>query len=140
MENKIKVTVDLANGEDRAVIAVFKDGVMINTKAYNEALPVEEQDRIIKESKGGTWYDGWRPYCLTCSTNQRMERKSYGHRCNSCGNMTGFHGYRLQESPLPPNVEYINYNGQRIMKDLKKVKEHYEKEEAAKTEEGTKEC
>lgn len=86
-----------------------------NTIASNQALPKEEQLEILKKAKGGTWYDGWRPYCLKCSTGHRMAPMSYGFRCGTCNNMIGFNLCRLEESPVAINIDYIviNPNGSR---------------------------
>ena len=66
----------------------------------NQNLSDEEKFERTKTAKGGTWYDGWQPYCMTCSTMDRMRSESYGFRCTHCGNMIGFNLHRLQESPL----------------------------------------
>lgn len=56
--------------------------------------------RRLKEAKGGTWYDGWRPYCMMCNRSDRMVSEPYGFKCPQCGNMIGFNLKRLKESPL----------------------------------------
>lgn len=66
----------------------------------NVTLSEEEKLRRVKEAKGETWYEDWKPYCMMCSYNGRMEKQNYGFRCPSCGNMIGFNLTRLQESPL----------------------------------------
>ena len=66
----------------------------------NTSLSKEEQARRLKKAKMGTWYNGWRPYCVHCSFNGRMTPKEYGFECPSCGNMIGFNLNRLKESPL----------------------------------------
>lgn len=37
-------------------------------------------------------YPGWAPYCLMCSTMQRMKPTDYGWRCVACGNPIGKDG------------------------------------------------
>lgn len=66
----------------------------------NLDLSDDEKIRRLKEAKFGTWYDGWKPYCMMCSYNDRMVPMSYGFKCPSCGNIIGFNLTRLQESPL----------------------------------------
>lgn len=75
------------------------------TIAENEAIPLDERLAILKEAKGGTWYDGWKPYCVQMTTPcasrlERMEQTSYGFRCHTCGNMIGWNLERIVESPL----------------------------------------
>jgi len=70
------------------------------TVAESSALPPETKDAMLRQAKMGTWYDGWEPYCLTCDTMRRMDRKAYGFRCGSCGNMIAWDLTRLAESPL----------------------------------------
>lgn len=67
---------------------------------YYKSLSHEKQLEILKEAKGGTWYDGWKPYCMKCSTMSRMQQKEYGFRCICCENMIGFDLVRVLESPL----------------------------------------
>jgi len=74
--------------------------VQMKTVAENEAMSDEEKLAATKAAKMGSWYDGWRPYCLKCNTFARMSSMSYGFKCLSCGNMIGFDCTRLQESPL----------------------------------------
>lgn len=71
-----------------------------NTVAYQSSLNDEEKLNLLKESKTGKWYDGWKPYCLTCSTLDRMAPRQYGFECQSCGDIVGFNLMRLEESPL----------------------------------------
>lgn len=66
----------------------------------NIQLTKEERLQTLKLAKGGTWYDNWKPYCLTCSTMNRMEQKEFGFKCNTCGNLIGWDLTRLLESPL----------------------------------------
>lgn len=77
--------------------------------AQMQALPEHEKLRLLKEAKGGTWYDGWRPYCIKCNTLGRMTQMEYGFKCEGkddwfrrpgCGNMIGWDLKRLKESPL----------------------------------------
>jgi len=72
----------------------------VETVQDNIALSSEEKLLRLKEAKGGTWYDGWKPYCVMCSYNCRMDPMPCGFKCPSCGNMIGFNLTRLQESPL----------------------------------------
>ena len=72
----------------------------METIKYNSTLSSEEKLNRLKEAKGGTWYDGWKPYCCVCSYNGRMISQEYGFKCPHCGNMIGFNLQRLQESPL----------------------------------------
>jgi tRNA(Ile2) C34 agmatinyltransferase TiaS len=71
-----------------------------NTVAFNESLTEQERLRILKEAKGGSWYDGWKPYCMVCNYTGRMDSRNYGFRCPKCENMIGFNLERLKESPL----------------------------------------
>lgn len=74
---------------------------MMETVEYNRNLPEEEKLRLLKEAKGGTWYDGWVPYCVRegCGVSPRMVKKDYGFECPSCKNMIGWNLQRLIESP-----------------------------------------
>jgi len=72
----------------------------MKTIAEYEAISEEERLKILKEAKGGTWYDGWQPYCTTCSTIMRMKSENYGFSCDHCGNMIGYDLCRVVESPL----------------------------------------
>jgi hypothetical protein len=38
---------------------------------------------------------GWNPYCLVCTTMERMERRDYGWECVACHNKIGFDLKRL---------------------------------------------
>lgn len=71
----------------------------METVEFNRNLPQDEKLQRLKDAKGGTWYDGWSPYCLNCSTVNRMEAKDYGFCCRNCNNMIGFNLQRLVESP-----------------------------------------
>ncbi len=88
---------------------VDTDVDQMETVAENIALSPEEKMRRLKLTKGGTWYGEWLPYCLMCSTMGRMTQTEYGFVCEGkgdhfgragCGNMIGWNGKRLQESPL----------------------------------------
>lgn len=70
------------------------------TVADMERLSERQKLNMLKEAKPGTWYDGWKPYCLQCDTHRRMEAQPYGFRCPMCKNMIGFDLRRLKESPL----------------------------------------
>lgn len=81
----------------------------MKSKIYFEQMPEAEKRKLLKEAKMGTWYDGWKPYCLNCSTAGRMTLMPYGFKCEGngdwfgrrgCGNMIGFDLERLIESPL----------------------------------------
>jgi hypothetical protein len=72
----------------------------------NEALSKEERLHQVKLAKGGSWYDGWKPYCLNCSSNSRMEETTYGFKCSSCKNIIGWDLIRLKESPLNMKPTY----------------------------------
>lgn len=73
---------------------------ILETIEENLKLSEEEKLSRLKKAKGGTWYDGWRPYCLNCSTSERMVATNYGFKCLCCGNLIGFNLTRLKESPL----------------------------------------
>lgn len=80
---------------------------LTNTKAYNESLSEEEKLAVLRKAKerSGTWYDGWKPYCVhtlkKCDARlNRMQQRDYGFQCTSCGDMIGFDLVRLVESPL----------------------------------------
>lgn len=75
-----------------------------NTKAYNEGLTAEQVLSILKEAKGGSWYDGWVPYCIMrnpdgsyakCSS-PRMHKMPWGFKCPDCGNEIGFNLKRIE--------------------------------------------
>lgn len=76
----------------------------LNTVSDNTQLNHEERLKRLKLAKGGTWEDGWVPYCVTesipCSNRYRMLKMDYGFRCPGCGNMVGWDLRRLRESPL----------------------------------------
>lgn len=85
----------------------------MKTIAENEALSPEERLAQTKEAKGGTWYDGWKPFCMAFPTSKactspRMKHESYGFSCPDCGNLIGFDCTRLEESPLN-NPEYVKF-------------------------------
>ena len=70
------------------------------TVAESSALSDDVKLAMLKEAKGGTWYDDWQPYCGVCSTMQRMTKHNYGFECQCCKNMIGWDLTRLVESPL----------------------------------------
>lgn len=72
----------------------------METVAENESLSEAEKLERLKLAKGGSWYDGWKPYCMPCPGLHRMSPKPYGFECQRCGNMIGFNLTRLRESPL----------------------------------------
>ena len=86
--------------EQNIEIQVTDEAPKMRSAAFYKLLSPAKQQAMLKEAKGGTWYDGWKPYCMTCSTMSRMESKDYGFRCSSCGNQIGFDCYSLLESPL----------------------------------------
>ena len=76
----------------------------MKTIAESEAILPDEQLRMMKIAKGGTWYsDDYLPYCVhftkQCSS-PRMVKTKYGFRCPDCGDMIGWDFKRLVESPL----------------------------------------
>lgn len=73
---------------------------LMETVEDNLNLSSSEKLERVKEAKGGTWYDGWKPYCMMCSYGGRMDEMPYGYKCPKCGNMIGFSLTRLKESPL----------------------------------------
>ncbi len=86
--------------ESRNLVPSYKDDRM-NTKSWNESITPALALIITKKAKGGSWYsDTWEPYCLMCSTMDRMAKKSYGFKCTCCGNEIGHNLQRLNESPL----------------------------------------
>jgi hypothetical protein len=84
----------------------------LKTIAENKVLSPEERKEILKEAKGGTWYDGWKPFCFAFQgkecTSPRMLQEDYGFRCPDCGNLIGWDCMRLEESPLN-NSEYVKF-------------------------------
>jgi predicted RNA-binding Zn-ribbon protein involved in translation (DUF1610 family) len=77
----------------------------METIRENEELNEKEKYQRLKKAKGSTWYDGWKPYCLNCSSILRMEQKSYGFQCSKCDNIIGWNLKRLKESPLNYGVK-----------------------------------
>jgi hypothetical protein len=81
----------------------------------NASLTDEEKLSRLKKAKSGSWYDGWQPYCMTCNTFHRMNKKEHGFECSCCGNLIGWDLTRLQESPLnDENKEKIRLEKLRI--------------------------
>ena len=70
------------------------------SSAESAAIDGETKLKLLKEAKGGTWYTGWRPYCMMCNTMHRMRQRDYGFECLQCRNMIGWNLYRLNDSPL----------------------------------------
>jgi hypothetical protein len=70
------------------------------TSAESAALPEEQKWELVKSAKGGTWYDGWIPYCMLCNGLIRMPQRDYGFECPQCKNMIGWDLMRLADSPL----------------------------------------
>lgn len=63
-----------------------------NTRAYNIGLLESERLSILKKAKGGSWYDGWRPYHIIWKSEKesgcsspRMLPTEYGFICPDCG-------------------------------------------------------
>jgi hypothetical protein len=83
-----------------AKLALFQMPAHPMSSTDSASIPDEIKSAMLVLGKGGTWYDGWQPYCLTCSTTHRTHRHPYGFRCGSCGNMIGFDLVRLADSPL----------------------------------------
>jgi hypothetical protein len=61
----------------------------------------EEQKEIVKLAKGGSWYDEWKPYCLICTTNERMIEMSDGFMCTHCRARTNWDLTRHPQSTSP---------------------------------------
>ena len=48
-----------------------KSNMVVSEELYNQMETVQENINLsdeeklkrLKEAKGGTWYDGWKPYC-----------------------------------------------------------------------------
>ena len=78
----------------------YSKRVNMKTIEENETLGPQERLEILMDAKGGTWYNGWKPFCLNCSCSQRMEQTSFGFKCPKCKNLIGWDLTRLQESPL----------------------------------------
>jgi len=65
---------------------------MENTFEYNRQLSDSDKQAILKEAKGGSWYDGWAPFHVLpqpmsqsgCSS-PRMIPQDYGFICPDCG-------------------------------------------------------
>ena len=87
-------------GTKGCLIDHINNTVVYMTAKESSELSPETKIEILKGSKPGTWYDGWQPYCMMCSTMARMDKKDYGFKCSFCENMIGFDLYRLAESPL----------------------------------------
>lgn len=81
-----------------------KEKPQMRSVEYYRQLSKEEQHEMLKKAKGGSWYDGWKPYCGTCSTMARMIPQDYGFSCSFCRNMIGYDLYRVIESPLNKKV------------------------------------
>ena len=97
----MKCDIKLTDGIENDLVLKKTDSMQ--TKQYNTNLSEEEKLSLLKEAKGGTWYDGWRPYCCVPHCNSRLNRmlqESYGFKCQSCGNLIGWNLERLKESPL----------------------------------------
>lgn len=56
--------------------------------------------KMVKKTFGDDKDLNYAPYCMCCSSGSKMIIKSYGYKCYSCGNIIGFNGERLKESPL----------------------------------------
>ena len=83
-----------------------------NTIAHQSSLSKEQKSNILRQAKGGSWYDGWQPYCLACRTMTRLSDRPYGFQCTCCKNMIGFNLVRLAESPLNNHLTNNRYGYQ----------------------------
>lgn len=70
MEAKIKIAVLCFDVSDIDIITV--NNRLMETLKQNIDLPEKEKLRRLKEAKGGTWYDGWRPYCMMCNRSDNV--------------------------------------------------------------------
>jgi predicted RNA-binding Zn-ribbon protein involved in translation (DUF1610 family) len=68
---------------------------------YNHIVTMSQGDKeeMLKKAKAGSYYNGWRPYCLKCDFGGRMEERNYGFQCPKCGNTIGWnlHYIRIPE-------------------------------------------
>ena len=78
-----------------------------------EALNDYQKLKMMQKTYGEDKTLEYRPYCMCCCSNYKMVKKSYGHLCLLCGNMIGFNGERLKESPL---------NNSEVLKRLQNLK------------------
>lgn len=78
------------------------------TSEQSAQLPIETRSAMLKMAKGGTWYEGWRPYCTQCNTMARMTEHPYGFSCVFCKNKIGWNLVRLIDSPLSENIMQIS--------------------------------
>ncbi len=72
-------------------------------KAFYEQMTAEQKKEMLakaQEMSGASKNPNWRPYCLTCTTFDRMNSQPYGFKCRKCGNEIGFDLQRVEESPL----------------------------------------
>ena len=83
MEAKIKIAVLCFDVSDIDIITV--NNRLMETLKQNIDLPEKEKLRRLKEAKGGTWYDGWRPCCMMCNRSDRMVSEPYGFSVHSVG-------------------------------------------------------
>jgi hypothetical protein len=68
--------------------------------AESAAIAPEVALETLKQAKGFTLYEGWKPFCMACPTFDRMSQQPYGFQCSSCQNMIGWDLCRLDDSPL----------------------------------------
>ena len=52
-------------------------------------MPTPEKTTVERGPDHVPPYPGWAPYCLMCSTMERMKPTSYGWRCVACRNPIG---------------------------------------------------
>lgn len=83
MEAKIKIDVLCFDVSDIDIITV--NNRLMETLKQNIDLPEKEKLRRLKGAKGGTWYNGWRPYCMMCNRSDRMVSEPYGFSVHSVG-------------------------------------------------------
>jgi len=76
----------------------FADEAMRNTGGRGTMTPAEIEADMKRTVTVQPWspfrdppYAGWAPYCLMCSTMQRMTPTDYGWRCEPCGNLSMRH-------------------------------------------------
>ena len=67
---------------------------------FQQSEMSDEDLATLKKAKGGSWYDGWRPYCLVCQDMPRMSRKPFGFECPDCSNMINWDLTRHPDSPV----------------------------------------
>lgn len=71
----------------------------LRTIEESEALPSEVKNKLLSDALGQRGND-IPPHCTCIKTVERLQLKSYGFKCNSCGEILGFDLVRLKESPF----------------------------------------